>query len=141
MTNSISDRDIEFKNQIESCVYPVEKFNHKAHLRLAYIYLCDNSDDAAYEKIQSTLCRYLKYNDIDLSKYHVTITKAWLLAVRHFIKQTPVSKSAVVFINKNPIMLDANIMMTHYSKELLFSNKARESFVNPDLDPIPRYAG
>jgi len=43
------------------------------------------------------------------------------------------------FIDNNPKMVDKNIMMTHYSAELLFSDNAREQFVAPDLDPIPRY--
>jgi hypothetical protein len=47
--------------------------------------------------------------------------------------------SANTFIENNPTMLDKNIMMTHYSGELLFSDKAREQFVSPDLAPIPRY--
>jgi hypothetical protein len=38
------------------------------------------------------------------------------------------------------MLLDSRIMLTHYSTELLFSDKARAKFVEPDLDPIPRYA-
>ncbi len=34
-------------------------------------------------------------------------------------------------------MLDSEIMMTHYSAELIFSDEAREQFVQPDLSPIP----
>ncbi len=44
-------------------------------------------------------------------------------------------------IEKNPIMLDAKIMMTHYSAKLLFSNEARAEFIEPDIAPIPRYGG
>lgn len=47
--------------------------------------------------------------------------------------------SANTFIDNNPKMLDKSIMMTHYSAELLFSDKAREQFVTSDRDPIPRY--
>ncbi len=36
-------------------------------------------------------------------------------------------------------MLDAKIMMTHYSAEVLFSDEARAEFVEPDLEPIPRH--
>ena len=49
--------------------------------------------------------------------------------------------SAESFIDQNPEMLDSNIMMTHYSAEVLFSNEARARFVEPDLEPIPQHAG
>lgn len=67
------------------------------------------------------------------------MTQAWVLAVRHFMKNDSGADSANTFIDNNPKMLDTNIMMTHYSAELLFSNKAREQVITPDLDPIPRY--
>ena len=44
-----------------------------------------------------------------------------------------------LFIEQNPEMLDSKIMMTHYSAETLFSDEVRVKFVEPDLDPIPRY--
>ena len=49
------------------------------------------------------------------------------------------AESANAFIDNNPKMLNKEIMMTHYSAELLFSDEARGHFVAPDLDPIPRH--
>jgi hypothetical protein len=48
------------------------------------------------------------------------------------------STSAADFIAKNQQLLDSKIMLTHYSASVLFSADARASFVEPDLDPIPR---
>ena len=59
--------------------------------------------------------------------------------MRHFMEITAQSISAESFIDTNPKMLDSKIMMTHYSAEVLFSDEARASFVEPDLEPIPRY--
>jgi hypothetical protein len=39
------------------------------------------------------------------------------------------------------VTLDSKIMLLHYSAGLLFSPEARAAFVEPDLDPIPRYKG
>jgi hypothetical protein len=47
--------------------------------------------------------------------------------------------SADEFIDKNPEMLDKKIMMAHYSAEILFSKEARATFVQSNLDPIPRH--
>ena len=134
-----SKDDIEFRRQIESCELPASDFNHRAHLRLAYIYLTENDPDRSVELMRDTLDRFLIHNGADPSKYHETITKAWILAVHHFMNKTGNSKSADDLIDKNPSLLDKNIMMTHYSAEVLFSDNARAEFVQPDLDPIPRH--
>ncbi len=91
--------------------------------------------------MREALQRFLEYNDVDVSKYHETITRAWILAVRHFMGTTSSTESSDAFIEQNPEILDGKIMMTHYSAEVLFSNEARAKFVEPDLDPIPRYNG
>jgi hypothetical protein len=50
-----------------------------------------------------------------VSKYHETITRAWILAVRRFMELTPAADSADTFIDANPRLLDSKIMFTHYS--------------------------
>jgi hypothetical protein len=52
---------------------------------------------------------------------------------------SPAAASADEFIANNPRMLDAKIMLTHYSAEVLFSAEARARFVEPDLERIPRH--
>jgi hypothetical protein len=53
--------------------------------------------------------------------------------------RSPEATSADDFIERNPLLLDSKIMLTHYSAGLLFSDAARAEFVEPDLDPIPRH--
>ena len=139
MALKLSPEDHEFRVLFESCQFPPAEFHHRAHLRLAYVYLADNDTESAYQLMRDALQRFLTHHGIDLSKYHDTMTRAWILAVRHFMAATPDAASADDFIAQHPEMLDANIMMTHYSAELLFSDEARAKFVEPDLDPIPRY--
>ncbi len=74
-----------------------------------------------------------------LSKYHETIARAWIMAVRHFMENAQDSESSDIFIEKNPRMLDSKIMLAHYSAEVLFSDEARAKFMEPNLDPIPEY--
>jgi hypothetical protein len=40
----------------------------------------------------------------------------------------------------NPMLMNPRIMLTHYSSELIGSDRARTHFVEPDMDPIPRHA-
>ena len=139
MKHQISNVDCEFKAQFETCVFPSSEFNHRFHLRLAYVYLVENDDDRACQLMRDSLLRFLNHHGVDISKFHETMTQAWILAVRHFMENDSGADSANTFIDNNPKMLNKNIMMTHYSAELLFSNKARDRFITPDLDPIPRY--
>jgi len=141
MNHQPSESDLRFRDQLESCEYPAEKFDHRAHLRLAYVYLAGSDTETAYLAIRNTLQTFLAHLGADPSKYHDTITRAWILAVRHFMEITPTCRSADALIDQNPEMLDSKIMMTHYSAKLLFSEEARAKFIEPDLDPIPGYDG
>lgn len=139
MPHKLSMEDREFCVQFESFKVPPAEFDHRAHLRLAYVYLTEHDSETAYRMMRNALQSFLEYNGVDVSKYHDTMTRAWILAVRHFMELTASDESADSFIEQHPEMLDAKIMMTHYSAELLFSDEARAKFVEPDLDPIPRY--
>jgi len=119
MTHLLSKEDHEFKNQVEACEFPVSEFDHKAHIRLAYVYLVADNTELAIQLMRDALTALLKYAGIDPSqKYHETLTEAWILAVHHFMNKTESSESADDFINKNTVLLDSNIMMTHYSAEV-----------------------
>lgn len=139
MGHLLSSEDREFQKQFETCRFPPSEFTHHQHLRLAYVYLVENDSDASYRMTRDSIHRFLEYHGVELSKYHDTITRAWVMAVRHFMEQTPHCNSGEDFIGQNPVMLDPEIMLTHYSAKLLFSDEARAKFVEPDLDPIPQY--
>ena len=139
MSHLVSEQDRAFLGDFEAGRIQPADFDHRAHLRLAYILLCDHDDEGALERMRQSLRSFLGHHGIDASKYHETMTRAWILAVRHFMAKTPGSESADAFIDRHPQMLDSKIMMTHYSAGLLFSDEARAQFVEPDLDPIPRY--
>jgi hypothetical protein len=139
MTHKLSESDLAFREKFESFAVDPSKFDHRAHLRLAYIYLASSDTEAAYQLMRRSLQAFLDHLGVGASKYHDTMTRAWILAVRHFMEATPDCDSAEAFIDANPIMLDTKIIQTHYSAGLLFSDGARAGFVEPDLDPIPRY--
>ncbi|MCA9730441.1 MAG: hypothetical protein KC729_22365, partial [Candidatus Eisenbacteria bacterium] len=102
--------------------------------------LCELSVDDAHDAMKRSLLAFLTHLGIGEAKYHETLTRAWIMAVRHFMARTPTSVSADDFIDRNPILLDSKIMLSHYSTEVLFSVDARGRFVEPDLEAIPVYA-
>ncbi len=139
LKHELSAEDLDFRLAFEAGAYAPADFSHRAHVRLAYVYLADCDVDLALERMRAALLMFLSHHNIPASKYHETLTRSWLLAVNHFMHRTPEASSADDFIVRNAILLDSKIMLTHYSAGRLFSEEARAEFVAPDLDPIPRH--
>jgi hypothetical protein len=137
LAHALSRDDLAFGDDFAGGRITPDQFDHRAHVRLAYVYLATADAGAAAERMRASLLSFLGHHGIDPAKYHETITRAWILAVRHFMDQTAHSASADEFIDANPILLDSRIMLTHYSAEVLFSAEARVRFVEPDLQRIP----
>jgi hypothetical protein len=140
LKHHLSSSDVEFRAAFEAGAYAPADFSHRAHVRLAYIYLAESDLDLALERMRAALIIFLSHHGIPATKYHETLTRAWLLGVNHFMHRSPRASSADDFIERNPLLLDPNIMLTHYSADLLFSDQARANFVEPNRDPIPRHA-
>jgi hypothetical protein len=139
MRHEVSNSDLEFRTAFEAGAYAPADFSHRAHVRLAYVYLATDDVERATTLMRGAIVRYLRHHGIAPTKYHETLTQAWILAVFHFMHRTTVALSADDFIARTPLLLDSRIMMTHYSAERLFSQHARAAFLEPDLDPIPRH--
>jgi len=138
MTHQASPDDLEFLRRFEAGEVLPDEFDHAAHVRLAYVYLCGHPIEAAAEKMKASLLAFLARLGMGEAKYHETITRAWVMAVRHFMSESPDScPSAADFMRAHPQLLDSRIMLTHYSAELLFSPDARRAFIAPDIQGIP----
>lgn len=137
-THSMSGEDRAFRSAFEAFEVSADDFNHRAHVRLAYIYLCEQSVEGAQEAMKAALLAFLDHlGVVAQTKYHETMTRAWIKAVRYFMDETEPCISADEFIDRNPRLLDPKIMLSHYSAEVLFSPEARGRFVDPDIQAIP----
>lgn len=137
MNHSTSPQDRAFQRAFERFEIAPEDFDHRAHVRLAYIYLCGRGIDGTHRLMKRSLLAFLNHIGAGTGKYHETITRSWIMAVSHFMAVSPDCRSADDFIARNPKLLDSGIMLSHYSAEVLFSPRARDRFVAPDLRPIP----
>ncbi len=138
MTHSVTVADHAFRSDVAAGRLAPAAFDHRAHIRLAYVCLAGRTVEAALEDTRATIRAFLGHHGVPATKYHETLTHAWLLAVDHFLTRTPESDSADDFIARNPVLLDSRIMLTHYSAERLFSDEARAGFIEPDIEQIPR---
>jgi hypothetical protein len=139
MKHRVSPEDESFRIAFEAGHVAPDQFDHRGHVRMAYLYLVEHDTEAATICMRAALQGFIQHHGIAPAKYHETLTRAWILAVRHFMERSPAATSAEGFIAQNPELLDSKIMLTHYSASLLFSTEARSAFVEPDTSPIPRY--
>ncbi len=139
MNHRLSASDRQFRAEFEAGTYSPQAFNHRAHVRLAYSYLAEHDADTAHNRLRSALLSFLQHHGIDVAKYHETLTRAWILAVRHFMAGSPDTDSSDDLIEQNPQLLDSQIMLSHYSADILFSEQARAEFIEPNLSPIPKH--
>ncbi len=139
MEPAASVEDRAYRLRFEAGHVTPAEFDHRAHLRLAYVYLCDAPTDAAYQSMKRSLKRFISDNGVPASKYHETLTRSWLLAVKHFMVRAGSPKSFDAFLDADDRLLSKDIMMSHYTRGALFSETARIEFVEPDIDPIPQY--
>ena len=130
--------DSEFLEAFESCCLPEEQWTHQAHVHMAWLYLQQMPLELAIPVVRDGIKRY----NTSLNKplgYHETITQAFLHLISDRIQKAQAPQSFKAFCSQNPDLLDRQLkaLLTHYRKETLYSQLARESFVGPDLCPLP----
>lgn len=126
--------DQQFIQQFESAHLP--DFAHRDHIRMAWLYLRDHPVDIATQKICDGLRHFAQAHGA-VNKYHATITLFWVKVVIHARNESPEINDFDDFIDTHPYLLDKSIMTRHYSPALLGSIDARQTFIEPDLLPMP----
>ena len=137
MSHRVSEADEAFHASFHRFELPAGGFDHLAHLRMAYVTLCRLDPAEAVKEVRRSLHAFIEHNEVDPAKYHETITRAWVMAVRHFMDETAPCRGFEEFIERNARLADAKIMLQHYTPELLYSEGARARWVEPDVAPIP----
>jgi hypothetical protein len=121
--------DREFVRAFEDCTLPPDLFPHRAHVRLAWIYLREEPLLAALSRFVTSLKRYAASLGAS-TKYHETITFAFLFLIHERMQRTP-SGTFDAFAEANPDLFDA-ILERYYTPDTLRSELARATFVLPD---------
>jgi hypothetical protein len=110
-------------------------FGHREHVELAWSYLEVYPIDEAVDRMTAAI-RHVAQSHGASDKYHETITRAWL----HFVavhRQRWGAASFEAFLERNPDLLNRDLVKRFYSRELIFSDAARAVWVDPDLRRLP----
>ncbi|WP_440222046.1 hypothetical protein ACQQ2N_13245 [Dokdonella sp. MW10] len=134
--HAVSVSDLAFRSAFDAGRIAPSAFDHRAHVRLAYVHLVEHGVAGAPQAMRASLQVFLASHGIAPSKYHETLTRAWTLAVAHFMARHP-GGTFESFSARSTPLFDSRVMLTHYTPARLFSDAARAAWVEPDLDPIP----
>ena len=132
----VTEDDERFLQQFESCVLDPATFDHKAHLRVAWLYLHSGDLLSACEKTCRGIRRFAESNGAH-DKFHRTITEFLVRAMDARIGDNN-DDDFEQFLQRNPdLASDAlGLIQRSYSRERLGSPKARAAWLAPDLTAV-----
>lgn len=127
----------ELVTSFEDATISRDDWRHAEHLVVALYYLSRHDMETATGKMRDGIFNLLrKAFNVDLTKempYHETLTVFWMRTLAEF----NASKNGASLLEKaNEVAADydKDYPLKFYSREFLFSDKARAEFVEPDLD-------
>lgn len=123
--------DVAFVARFEACEIPCHAFHHAEHLRLGWIYLRAHGLLGAVERFSTALKRFTAHHGA-ATKYHATITWAFLFLIHERMQASPDARSWDALARAHPDLLERDILRRYYRPETLASPEARASFVLPD---------
>ncbi|HEX2832275.1 MAG TPA: hypothetical protein VHW00_04630 [Thermoanaerobaculia bacterium] len=120
----------EFVAAFEACTLPAAEFTHRQHVRLAWLYLRDEPLLTALTRFAEGLKRYATSLGA-ASKYHETITWAFLFLIRDRMRQEATFEEFAA--NNEDLFAWQPLLARYYKEETLQSARARAAFVMPDV--------
>jgi len=142
-----SAADQHFLRQFETQQLPFAQWTHRAHVRVAYLYLRQYPFRKALSRMRHGIKTFNAANKVPESAtrgYNETTTHAFLHLVaavmRAYAKTHPVSDSNQ-FCDTHPQLLSRHVLRFFYSPRRRMHPLAKTKFVQPDLAPLPRIRG
>lgn len=134
------DEIIALVNSFEDASIARGVWKHGEHLVVALYYVSKYDLETAIARMRDGLFNLLVEGfKVDLTKempYHETMTVFWMRTVNDFAREN----SSLSLTEKANILImryDKDYPLKFYSREVLFSDRARKAFIQPDLGPMP----
>jgi hypothetical protein len=133
--------DDEHLRRFEDLSLPLDAWNHREHLKVAYLYLARFPFDEALDRLRSGIRAYNGSRGIVDSPtrgYHETITCAWCQLVYTTLCQFGPAESADAFLDEQTQLGEKRALLLFYSRDRIMSPAAKAAFIPPDLAPLPK---
>src|SRR6185436_13798598 len=118
---------------------PAAQWTHAAHLRIAWLHLERWELDEAHLRMRVGIIRLNAVHGTEETVkrgYHETITRTWFAIVAS-LRRIDRCHDSLEFVTSHASLLDRDAPLRHYTRDLLFSPRARAVYVPPDLAPLP----
>ena len=141
MPPSLTDAEIDrIARGVIDRTLPKPEWTHAAHFAAA-LWVLSRPDMDAPRDMPPLIRAYNEATGVantDSSGYHETITQASLRAARAWLADRPGVPLSMALANllASPFGR-SDWLLAHWSREALFSVKARRSWLDPDLKPLP----
>lgn len=132
--------DATFLQAFEATTLSPEQWDHRAHIRMGYLYVCKHPFAEAVERIRKGIQHLNQAHqkpETEFSGYHETLTIAWAWVIAAALSQHEVMRDFEHFIADNPHLLDKSYLWRYYSPRQALTPQARQTFVEPDIRPLP----
>jgi hypothetical protein len=129
-----------FLQQFENQTLPFAQWTHRAHVKVAYLYLTRLDFDTAAQKVCDGIRAYNAANNVPespTSGYHHTTTMAWLHIIATTIAEWGPAATSDEFLDNQPQLTQKRMLRLSYSRERFRSPEAKDTFVEPDLTALP----
>lgn len=135
--NGMDDRD--FLAAFESAAIPRDRWTHRDHVRVAFLYLRSFRFDDALVRLRDGIRALNRANgvqDTPTSGYHETRTVAWARVIAAAMTMDS-AHDFDAFARGHPSLLRKELLGAYYSSARLLGLAARTAFVEPDVAPLP----
>ncbi len=137
--NILSDDD--FLTAFEDGSLPIGNWNHRAHVRVAFLYLSRFELDEAIDRMRSGIKAYNAAHGVEdgpLSGYHETTTLAFMRLIHRAVQERGPFQDSHEFCKRCPELLDRRALLCYYTRDRIMEPAAKTDFVEPDLAPLDR---
>jgi hypothetical protein len=132
--------DAAFLEAFEARTLPKKAFNHRGHIRAAWMYVRAHGREEGRSYFRQALLGYVNAVGVR-AIYNETLTCVWLHVVADAVeasdRRASPERDFDHFLRDNPHLIDRRLPCTFYSEEALTSDRARAQFVDPDRKPLP----
>ena len=136
--------DQQFLAAFEACRLPFAEWTHRAHVKVAFLYLREHPFDAALARMRAGVQAYNAAHHVPesaTSGYNETTTHAFLQLIAATMQAyggVLPTETADGFCDTHPQLMTRHALRLFYSPERRMHPEAKERFVEPDLAPLPK---
>ena len=127
--------DKAFARAFEDGTVTPAEFGHVAHMRVAWVYLHEaDSVEVALARMRAAIRRFAAAAGAS-QKYHETITVLWMRLLED-VRARGASGEIADVLRVYPALADKDLPLQYYSRERLFGDEARATWIEPDRRPL-----